>query len=235
MWAVGVDIGKHMDPSAIIGVELVPEMIDPNLGDPRAQDAHYMRKPVKLINRYHVRYMERPDLGTDYGTLLSKVNAIMNTPELRGESRLIVDIGNVGDALWEEWNRQGLAPIGIRFTAGDRETVSPQGYNVPKIDMITRMMLVFARKRILFGSFDPERYPEYERLKRVIARELQNLRASYTARGHVQIEAPSGEHDDMVMALAMVLWWFERTYTPSRTEEGYVDERSHDTYDPLYD
>lgn len=234
MWIVGVDIGQHRDATAIIGVEYAPRIIDPNLKDPRAQDAHFMRRPLKTINEYTVRLMERPDIGTDYATVIERVRQIMQSPQLLHEARLVVDLGNVGDALWEEWNRMRLSPIGIRFTSGKEVARSTQGYNVPKQDLVGRLMLVFSSRRIRFASFDAERHPEQMRLKRRMIKELSEFQLKHTPRGNPVYEAASGGYDDMVMALSMAVWFCERTYPAGIADERLV-EPERKPYDPLWD
>ena len=40
-------------------------------------------------------------------------------------------------------------------------------------------------------------------------------------------------HDDIVIALAMAVWFCERTYAPGMPSEGIV-EPDREPYDPLY-
>jgi hypothetical protein len=235
VWGVGVDIGKHTDHSAIMVVELVPRIIDPNLNNPRVDDEHFMRRPVKRIHEYIVRYMERLDIGTDYVVLRDKVAEICGWKELLGESRLVVDVGNAGDALWEDWERMRLRPVGIRIKPAGEATSSPSGYNVAKVDLVGILMRVFSSKRIRFASFDEKKHPESARLKKVMIKELTDFRMKHTPRGNATYEARSGEHDDMTMALAVVLWYMEKAFAPLLGNEGVIDERdTKPEYDPLW-
>lgn len=236
MWGLGVDIGKHADPSAIVGVELVPEILDPNLEHPSAQDRHFMKRPVKTINRYHVRHLERPELESSYSSLVERVATLMRTPKLLGETRLVADIGNAGDPLWEDWNKMGLAPIGIRITSGNNVNRSPEGYNVPKGTLTKRLMMVFAERRIEIAPVNKAKYPELAALRNALMQEMLDFRVTYTERGNATYSASSTKHDDLLMALAIIIWWMEMVYAPSRVDEGFIDTREKDAdYDPLYD
>ncbi len=44
----------------------------------------------------------------------------------------------------------------------------------------------------------------------ILENELKAFRGAMTAQGRAKFEAEQGEHDDLVMALAQVVWYFER-------------------------
>lgn len=244
MWGVGVDLGKHQDPTAIIVVERVPRIFDPNLPNLPAQDVGILKKPRKIIQTYVVRHMARPILGTDYSVIENQVVDLMASPQLLDETRLIVDLGNVGEAVFERWNEvHGLAPLGIRIAAGSRQSPpsrTSEGYIVSKANLISPLMLVFSTRRLKFSKFDPVKQPEQARLAKIIANELVNFKLDFTPKGNMLFEARQGEHDDLVLALAMVIWYFEKTYKDI-FDEGDLDDqvakRSKQAldYNPLWD
>jgi hypothetical protein len=258
MFGLGVDIGKHADPCAIIGVQLRPRIVDPNLPDAPAMDAGYMRRPSKLIYEYQVNLMERPDLGTNYSKVELRIVDIMKTPAYLDETRLIVDLGEVGDAIFERWRDvHQLDPLGIRFTSGNTVTRTEQGYNVPKTQLIAPLMNVFASRRIRFARMNEEdiRRPgadgmppteiqvairrEYVRLKKIIQKELQGISMDFTKKGNMTIgDRQRGDgHFDMVMALSMPVWYFEHIYKQHFAEGQVTDKKQqeHRNWNPLWD
>jgi hypothetical protein len=82
----------------------------------------------------------------------------------------------------------------VVFTAGDRE-VQPEFdvHWVPKRDLVTSLEVV----------------PDCP-LAHELESELAAFDFSISARGHDTYEASSGSHDDLVMALALAVWWGER-------------------------
>lgn len=252
MMGVGVDIGKHVDHCAIMGVNLRPRVYDPNLPDPPAMDAGYLKRPRKIIHEYQVTLMERPPLGTKYQLVEDRVVDIMKMPAFLDESRLLVDLGEVGDVVYENWrDRHFLNPIGIRIVGGNSVNRSEEGFNVGKARLLSPLMNVFSTRRIRFAKANPyaegltDRQRlirrEYDRLKRVIMKELQDITLEFTKKGNMTLEARGSDHDDMVLALAMVVWYFEHIYR-QLFDEGEYDNPAEprrrardDSWNPLWD
>jgi Terminase RNaseH-like domain len=148
---------------------------------------------------YHVRQILRVR-NKPYPDIVTAVRELLSSPDLRG-AMLIVDGTGVGVAVVDMFRAAGMLPIGITITAGiDHERVIG-GYHVPKraLVSVTEVLLQQGRVRIAAGL------PH----ARTLTDELANFEVHISAAGHDTYSAREGEHDDLVLAAAMALWFGE--------------------------
>ena len=103
----------------------------------------------------------------------------------------------------------------VLITGGDMETYANGHYRVPKRDLIVGLQLLLQRRGLQIAKgmkFGP-----------VLAREMAEMRVKITASGNEQYGAwREGEHDDLVLAVALACWGARRVYpNPPYGEEGY--------------
>jgi hypothetical protein len=181
---VGLDLGQSHDPSAIAVLE--------------AEDG--------LV----LRYLERAPLGTPYPELVEWVRDIVTSEKLRGRCGLVVDGTGVGAPVVDMLRaaRLGCEVSDVNMTAGDRESDRGSEHNaprcnVPKRDLIAGLQVALASKllRISAGLPDAD----------ALLQELMDMKVTQREQGRVRMGADGfGQHDDMVIALALAVWRSKR-------------------------
>ena len=189
MYYLGLDLGQKRDFSAVVVVERIDQR--------RAFMGSSFEKVV-------VRYAERLPLGTPYPRVVERVREIVRCDELFGNCAVAVDATGVGAPVVDMLRaaRLGCDLSAVTITGGDRG----QGKDsVPKRDLIAEVQVLLETGRLKIGSIR-----EAARLRR----ELMDMRASATGAGRVRMGAEGcGEHDDLVIALALACWRARRRVT----------------------
>jgi hypothetical protein len=176
-FVVGVDLGQARDPTAICIVQKVDGS---------------SRRPV-----FRCGFLRRVPLGTSYPSIISYVGSLID--RLKGPSTLAIDFGGVGRPVFDMFVHAGFSPIGIAITAGD--SITREGGNifrVPKLTLVSRLqaLLHAGRLKILETLADAPQ----------LVRELEDMRATFSDRGHLLFSARVGRHDDLCLALAIALF-----------------------------
>lgn len=154
------------------------------------------------FGRYDVRHIERFPLGTPYPQIVEKVEARMAA--LPEGSRLAVDGTGVGRAVVEMFT---IPIVPIAITGGDTVTKDEQWYRVPKRDLVGVVQVLLQTERLKFAAG----------LASVadLTRELLNFEAKITVTAHDTYGAwREGQHDDLVLSLAILLWYAETSSGP---------------------
>lgn len=215
---IGLDLGQARDYSALV----VTERLEVFTG--RSKRSAFGEEMADLDERHEVRHIERFQLGTPYPAVVDRVSQLMDERELRGTSLLVLDATGVGRAvadLFKDAYRQGRLgdywPKTVTITGG-RET---SGLNVPKRELVSRVQSLLQTGRLAID-------PALDHAE-VLKRELLAFRAKITSKGNDTYEAHrEGDHDDLVLALALSCWRAHR-HAPPRyvTRFGEVVERWH--------
>jgi hypothetical protein len=213
---VGVDLGQQRDFTAITVVErgYVPrgKLYNADYWY-KGREIYAAREPVKL--EYHVRHLERPALGTSYVDVVERVIELLKS---LGDEELVlaVDMTGVGrpvadmlKARLNEWLEQDrdvyLNTAWITITGGDSVTKAEGGgIRVPKRDLASAPLVLMQNKQLKIA--------EGLQLSDTLKRELLNFKVKINiATGHDSYEAwREGDHDDLVLAVAMACWCGER-------------------------
>jgi len=124
--------------------------------------------------------------------------------------KLAIDATGVGAPV-VEYFRDHLPEIpiyAITITAGTNVTGTARGPHVPKRDLIstTSVILEQRRLRVAANMHDTS----------ALVDELLAYRRTLNDRGHDTYQAPSGSHDDLVLALSLALWTAEHKPLPAR-------------------
>ncbi len=186
MYYVGLDLGQKRDHAAIAVVE---------------------KEPGSEV--MHVRHLERMALGTSYPRVVKRVVALVTDEKLAGRCALAVDGTGVGapvvDLLREAGLRCDLAAVTI--SGGERESFTGGMFSVPKRDLIAgvQVLLEQGQMKIARGLRDAG----------ALVRELTDVKMTMSGAGNVRLGADgSGEHDDLVIALALACWMSKRMVRP---------------------
>lgn len=188
-FVTGLDLGQAQDPTAMAVVEtrLGPHPVTPG----------------RLAWYYAVRALPRWPLGTRYPEVVADV-AERLSGKLPGEP-LVVDQTGVGRAVVDCFRLHPKCPrlIPVTITAGHRAVQEPDGWKVPKKELVAVLQVLLQTQRIAVAAG----LREAETLKR----ELENFRVKITAAANEAFGAwREGEHDDLVLALALACWFSER-------------------------
>lgn len=220
---MGVDLGKRQDYSAAITIErgLVEQDRD---GLPESW-AHQQQKIIAAA-RYDVIDIKRWDLGTDYLDVIPAVRKALWHPQLLHKTTLVVDATGVGEAVIEVMERLKMDPNGVMLTAGTSSRLDADTglYHVAKQTLVTKIQLAFQGGRIKIN-------PELE-LAGALEEELRKFTLKTTQARNDTYEAFSEkDHDDMVIALAIAIWFAESEWGT----EVVVGAGRHgkQDYDPL--
>lgn len=183
----GLDLGQSADYSALVVVEqnLIP---DPD-GAPGA-----------LLNRFDVRHIHRWQLGTPYPAIIADLHLWFQIGVLHNTT-LTVDATGVGrpvvDMLRESRLAADLCPYTI--TAGFKEGDG----TVPKKDLVGAVQAALQTRRLRFAA-DLELTP-------LLEKELETFRVKVTPDRNETFAAwREKDHDDLVLALALAVWYGER-------------------------
>ena len=193
MFYLGVDLGKLRDHAALAVVE-------------RGYGKDLL-----------VRHVARLPLGTPYPQVVERVWQMVQDSRLRGQCSVAVDATGVGQAVVDMFRaaQLGCEMCAVTITGGEREQSKGQvgmtsRYSVPKRDLLAKVQVLLEEG----GLKIPRRMAEVGSL----LRELKDMRLHRAATGRVRMGAEgAGEHDDLVIALALACW---------RAAQGRVGLRS---------
>ena len=199
-WIVSVDLGQAHDPTAIAVIERRTEPTD---------DWSSIRTDVATQTVYEVRHLERLPLGMAYPAQVDYIRDLSARSPLgrydrRGKlnTSLVIDQTGVGRAVFDIFRQQGVKTTGVTITAGEAETSVSGGYRVAKLQLVSRLqaMLHSGDLKIAANLKDTP----------ALVRELQDFRATFTSAGNATFNAREGAHDDLVLAVAIGVWYGER-------------------------
>jgi hypothetical protein len=188
---IGLDLGQANDYTALIVVE-------------RSE------RPDDRVALYDVRHIDRTR-GVPYPRVVDHARALIDALRASSTARptLVVDYTGVGrpvaDMLVVAQLDADLRLVTI--TGGDSETVGERGERrVPKRNLAGAVQVLLQSGRLRIGADLP--------LASMLTTELQNFKVKISLAGHDSYGAGAdwreGNHDDLVLALALALWHAER-------------------------
>ncbi len=107
----------------------------------------------------------------------------------------------------------GCGVVAATMTSGDRESWDPGGYRVPKRDLIVGLQVLLQQGGLQMAA----------RLKEgpALMREMAEMRVKVTAAGReVYGVWREGEHDDLILAVALACWGARKMYPSPPAGEG---------------
>jgi hypothetical protein len=184
-YVLGLDLGQTSDFTALAVLE---------------------RHPVESAEQkpdYTLRHLRRFPLGTAYTEIVPAVGAVRRSEPLR-QAPLVVDQTGVGRAVVDMLRQSACGVIPVTITGGHATTVTADGsYHVPKKELITALQVVLQGRRLQIARSLPD--------AATLVRELQQFQLKITAAANEVFGVwREGQHDDLVLALALACWWSER-------------------------
>jgi len=190
MYYVGLDLGQRRDHTALAVVE---------------KAIRYSSSVGSGASILHLRYVERVSLGTSYPAVVARVREVVTDAELAGQCCLAVDATALGAPVVQMLRaaRLGCEIAAVTMTGGEKESQRGNDFNVPKRDLVAGVQVLLEQgglriARTLEGA-------------RSLIEELVNVRTTVRVNGRVRLGADGcGEHDDLVIALALACWRAKR-------------------------
>lgn len=168
----------------------------------QAADFTALALVVREANGYAVPMLERVR-GVPYPALVGKVADLMDLPEFVGKTSLVVDATGVGRPVMDMLRGAGLQPVALTIHGGAKVTGGRRSPRVPKRDLVNGLLVTLQAGALHIASELPH--------ASTLMRELQAMRRKVSAAGHDSYGVwRDGEHDDLVLALAIALWQAER-------------------------
>ncbi len=192
---VGVDLGQARDYTAIAIVQRVRVPAGPPQGEDEEAQA--------TQTAYHLRHLERVDLGTRYPAIIARVVGLLATSPLSQESPLVVDRTGVGAAVVDMFTAAGADPRAITIHGGDTVIREDRHDRVPKRELVGSLIAIQQSGRLQTAA-GLTLWP-------TLVNELVNFQLKVNiASGHDSYEAwRESVHDDLVLATAMACWYAE--------------------------
>jgi hypothetical protein len=202
-FTIGLDLGKRQDYTALTVLGEREKKGKVRTGEKRASAPYQWS-----FSEYWLQHLRRWQLGTKYSTIAEDVGELTRRRPFREtETTLVVDRGGVGEAVFEQIEDEaGGGPVelqGITITGGKSVTRAGPGHlRVPKRDLVAALQVAVQNEEIRAAS-ELELWP-------TLRSEMESFTAEITETGHDTYEARQGEHDDLVLALALPMWLARR-------------------------
>lgn len=206
-WSVGWDIGQSIDPSAVavLRYRVVPL---------QQWDTNHETKIFRQKSTVHfdVLWLERLRLGMSYPAQIQHVANLMGRePLASAQAQLVIDFTGVGRPVFDMCQRAGLKPHGVLITAGN-EVIRNGGtiHHVPKQFLISQLEARLHSGELKIASNIAD--------AGALKDELQDFARKVSESGRVTFNARSGSHDDLVLSLAIALFFALNRPTFSRED-----------------
>lgn len=203
-YTLGLDLGKANDYTAMAVIET--KTFEGVAVCSVCMDRH-------LFEHDGLVRCERIQLGTSYPAVVSRVAHVMRSRDLAGRCGCVVDATGVGAPVVDMMDAERDLPlIGVTLTAGDGERVEGRRAWAPKVGVVSALAAALQSDRLSVAPDAPG--------VSLLGRELGELRRRVSAAGRVAMEASAGEHDDVVMAVALAWWGVLRGRVPFGFQGG---------------
>lgn len=193
----GIDVGQVNDWTAIGIIERLITVPRAGLhfGLQEQAEEEASKVPIAL----QLRHLERIPLATMYPDQIELVRGRLRDPRISGV-RSFLDMTGCGRPVFDMFKRAGLPDLsGVMITGAHGEaTRQPYGWNVGKTELVTRLQVEFQTGRLRIGRGIPEAV--------TLVRELKEFQAVINRSGNTIFNAREGQHDDLVLALALAVF-----------------------------
>lgn len=194
-YVLGLDVGQAQDFTALCVLER----------DVRPTGRKDGTGGEEWADHYTVVHLERPPLKTAYPEVVRAVQKTLAHPKLDGNAQLVVDATGVGRPVVDMLREARCEPQPVTITAGQTVSITDDGFwHVPKRILVSATAIALQTERLHVARSLA--------LSETLTREMLNFKVKINAKAHDSYEAwRDGEHDDLVLAVALAVWWAERT------------------------
>jgi hypothetical protein len=178
-YTIGCDPGQSIDPTAFC----VVRRIDGG------------RKPL-----FHVGHLERVAPQYTVPWCRDPRSPLVAPKGVLRSRRTGADLTGVGRPVADLFQVEGVRPIKVTITAGSEELHDDKTgiYHVAKLVLISTVQTLLHDGRLLIQKELPD--------APALRTELEDFRATVTDSGRWTFGARAGQHDDLVLALALACW-----------------------------
>ncbi len=200
-YIIGIDLGRENDPTAMV----IGRQILTPAQDLKVQGTSIMYTDTALSRSLSIVYAEQIPLRTTYPDIARRIVEIAKGPTLADRCDIIMDATGVGSPVVDLVREGGVVAQGVVITGGDKETLRDDRSSVPKLKIVDSIVALLHSQRITFARGLP--------LSQEIQKQLSEFQLKRQASGKVKYEnSLDTVHDDLVIALGLVCWWFIKLY-----------------------
>ena len=189
-YILGLDPAQLHDWSALAAIRM----------DWDQEKRRYIYQLVAMERKQQVPY----DEIVDWATAGLRTQVFQGNRFDLGNPELVLDATGVGIAIKDMFQKKGVPVKAISITVGNGWELVGSTWHLGKARLIGTFLGVLDAGRLQVNP-DLPIWPQLER-------ELVSYRAEISTQGHAKFEAAPGEHDDLLFALALAIFWAERTY-----------------------
>lgn len=201
---IGLDLGQAQDYTALAILERI------EAPPPEPPSVVYVNAPPKPKQpqpepSFECRHLERLPLNTRYPAIIEHVRDLIDKPELKGKSLLVIDATGVGRPVADSFNDAGLSHVGVTITGGDSVNRDGRMYRVPKRILVSTLQVLLQSERLKVAP-NP--------LRETLITEMLNFRVTVTEAANDTYAGRTGTHDDLILAVALAAWRANFPATP---------------------
>jgi hypothetical protein len=205
---ISLSLGTVAEPSGLVVVKPWSSMYPPDGLAPEAG----------VGNRFDVVWIERFPAGCPLPAILNRVSEIASLKRVSRESVILLDISSVGTAPLRAFQTRGMYPAAIDLTNTGAEGFTNDAQQAPLRDVIGAAQVVVETARLRLAK-DLE-------LTETLVSDLQAFDPKPIAR-HPDLRG--GRNADLVLALAVALWWGDRlTWDDDMLDHYAADDAAYE-------
>ena len=149
--------------------------------------------------QFDVIEIDRFPVGRPLPVIVNRVSEIASDRRLNRRAIILLDISSVGPAPLRAFRSRGIYPTAIDLTGADAEGYVNDAQRAPLRDVIGAAQVVLQTARLkVAGALD---------LAKTLVSDLQAFNPKPIARNP---DLRGGRNADLVLALAVALWWGDR-------------------------
>ena len=196
-YVVSVDLGQSQDYTAIC--ILRHSVVLPDRQTWTSDEKRQVHKQ-DFTEHFDVVWMERLRLGMSYVDQTAYIAEVLRRPPLPANTPLVIDQTGVGAPVGDILAKAGLKPYRVTIGSGN-EAIRHGAYEhtVPKSLLIAGLEARSHTKELRIAEELTEAGPLKE--------ELKDFQRHISEAGRVAFGARTGKHDDLVLAVAIALWF----------------------------
>lgn len=191
-----------------------------DLGQKRDHTAVAILETGVAPDCYHLRYLERLKLNTNYTIAVNRVSELVRMTQRLGRCTVVGDATGVGLPILELLRQnRSVSAVAVTITGGNLVSGSGGAFRVPKRDLVRTLVMLFESRRLQISQTLRAATELIEELRNFKARiNPRTRRETYQADGR-------GSHDDLVLAVALACWYAEnrRSLSSNFRSHNFVD------------
>ena len=199
---ISLSLGTVAEPSGLVVVKPWSSKYPPAGRLPEAGVGTY----------FDVVEIERFPAGRPLPAIINRVSEIASDKRVSRESIILLDISSVGTAPLRAFQTRGMYPAAIDLTNAGAEGYANDAQQVPLRDAIGAAQVVLETTRL--------KVARALKLATTLVSDLQAFDSKPIARNP---DLRGGRNTDLVLALAVALWWGDRLTWDDDHMEPYDD------------